>query len=292
MQKPIKKAIIPVAGLGTRFLPAVKSQPKEMLSLVDKPVIQYIVEEAVASGITDIIFITSQTKRALENHFDRNFELEYRLKQKKKKKELEEIMRISDMARFIYIRQKTPLGDGHAILCAKELIDDDEPVAVLFGDDLIDSKKPALKQMIDVYNKYKDPVIAIMEVPKKDIKSYGCIDGKKMDENIYNIKSLVEKPEPEKAPSNLAVIGKYIITPDVLDALASINKGGHIDGEIRLIDGFKKVLKNRSIVGYTFEGKRYDCGNKLGFLKASVTYGLKHPEIKKEFLAFLKKNNF
>ena len=290
--EPVKKAIIPVAGLGTRFLPAVKSQPKEMLSLVDKPVIQYIVEEAVASGIEDIIFITSQTKRALENHFDRNFELEYRLRQKGKKKELAEIMRITDMARFIYIRQKTPLGDGHAILCAKELIDDDEPVAVLFGDDLIDAKKPALKQMIEVYNKYQDPVIAIMEVPKPEIKHYGCIEAQKMDEKIFSIKSMVEKPDPDKAPSNLAVIGKYIVTPDVLEALAKIDKGGHGDKEIRLIDGFKKVLKNRSVLGYAFEGTRYDCGDKLGFLKASVAYGLKHPEIKKGFLEYLKKSNF
>lgn len=290
--KPVKKAIIPVAGLGTRFLPAVKSQPKEMLSLVDKPVIQYIVEEAVASGIEDIIFITSQTKRALENHFDRNFELEYRLKQKGKKKELAEIMRITDMARFIYIRQKTPLGDGHAILCAKELIDDDEPVAVMFGDDLIDSKKPALKQMIDVYNKYQDPIVAIMEVPNSEIKNYGCIEATKIDERIFGIKTMVEKPDPDKAPSNLAVIGKYIVTPDVLEELAKISKGGHKDGEIRLIDGFKKVLKKRSVLGYAFEGKRYDCGDKLGFLKATVAYGLKHPELKKEFLEYLRKNNF
>lgn len=292
MNKPIKKVIIPVAGLGTRFLPAVKSQPKEMLSIVDKPVIQYIVEEAVDAGIEQVIFITSQTKRSIENHFDRNFELEYRLKQKGKDDELAEIMKISDMASFVYIRQKTPLGDGHAILCAKDLIDDDEPVAVLFGDDLVDSKKSVLKQMIETYEKYKDPVIAIMEVENKDIKNYGCIDGKEMDDRIYNIKSLVEKPDPKDAPTNLAVIGKYIITPDVLEALTTINKGSLDDGEIRLIDGFKKVLKKRSIVGYSFEGKRYDCGDKLGFLKATVAYGLKHPELKKDFLKYLEEKNY
>lgn len=290
--KKIKKAIIPVAGFGTRFLPASKSQPKEMLSLVDKPVIQYIVEEAVASGIEQIIFITSSIKRALEDHFDRNFELEYRLGEKGKTKELKQIMEISDMAKFVYIRQKNPLGDGHAILCAKDLIDDDESVAVLFGDDIVDAKKPCLKQMIEVYEKYQDPVIATLEVPKADIKNYGCIDGKLIAERVYSVNGLVEKPEPAKAPSNLAVIGKYIITPDIMQALASIGKGGHADGEIRLIDGFLKVLEKRNVLAYSFEGTRYDCGDKLGFLKANVAFGLKHPDLKNDFRKFLKQNKF
>jgi len=290
--KKITKAIIPVAGFGTRFLPASKSQPKEMLSLVDKPVIQYIVEEAVASGIEQIIFITSSIKRALEDHFDRNFELEYRLKEKGKAKQLKQIMDISDMAKFVYIRQKNPLGDGHAILCAKDLIDDDESVAVLFGDDIVDAKKPCLKQMIEVYEKYQDPVIAALEVPKKDIKNYGCIDGKLINDRVYSVNGLVEKPEPAKAPSNLAVIGKYIITPDIMQALETIGKGSHNDGEIRLIDGFLRVLKKRNVLAYSFEGQRYDCGDKLGFLKANVAYGLKHPDLKTEFKKFLKQNNF
>jgi len=290
--KKIKKAIIPVAGFGTRFLPASKSQPKEMLSLVDKPVIQYIVEEAVASGIEQIIFITSSIKRALEDHFDRNFELEYRLAEKKKIKELKEIMAISDMAKFVYIRQKNPLGDGHAILCAKDLIDDDEPVAVLFGDDIVDAKTPCLKQMIDVYNKYQDPVIAALEVPNKDIKNYGCIDGNKIEDRVISVKGMIEKPDPAKAPSNLAIIGKYIITPDIFKALEKIGAGGHADGEIRLIDGFLQVLEKRSIIAYNFEGDRYDCGDKLGFLKANVAFGLKHPDLKSDFRKYLKQNNF
>lgn len=282
----MKKAIIPVAGLGTRFLPATKAQPKEMLNLVDKPLIQYIVEEAVASGITDIIFVTSQAKRSIEDHFDRNFELEYRLKQKQENETLEMIMQLSDLANFIYVRQKTPLGDGHAVLSAANLVQD-EPVAVLFGDDLIDNHVPALKQLIPVYQEYLDPVIAVSPVPQNQVSHYGIIKGLKIDKKVYQIKGLIEKPKVEKTPSNLAIVGRYILTPEVLKVLAQAKPS--VGGEIRLIDGFRQLLKTRSIYACELEGTWYDCGNKLNFLKATVNWGLKHKELKKPFTQYLKK---
>ncbi len=276
----IRKAIIPVAGLGTRFLPATKAQPKEMLALVDKPVIQYIVEEAVNSGIEEIIFVTSGTKRAIEDHFDRNFELEYRLKEKGKEAELKEILKISDLARFVYVRQKTPLGDGHALLTAKDLIGD-EPCAVLFGDDVIDGAVPTIKQLIEVYEKTNSPVMAVMEVPKADLRKYGV--AKTVDGNTTSrIEALVEKPDPSKAPSNLAVVGRYIITPKVFDELTKIKPAA--DGEIRLIDALSAMLeKGEAIYAHKFSGTRYDCGNKTQFLLASINFGLKHQIIGPEF---------
>lgn len=281
----IRKAIIPVAGLGTRFLPATKAQPKEMLALVDKPVIQYIVEEAVNSGIEEIIFVTSGTKRAIEDHFDRNFELEYRLKEKGKEEELKEILKISDLARFVYVRQKTPLGDGHALLTAKDLIGD-EPCAVLFGDDVIDGAVPTIKQLIEVYEKTNSPVMAVMEVPKADLKKYGV--AKTVDDGATSrIEALVEKPDPEKAPSNLAVVGRYIITPKVFDELTKLHPAG--DGEIRLIDALNAMLqKNEAVYAHKFSGTRYDCGNKTQFLLASINFGLKHHDIGQEFKEKLK----
>lgn len=283
----IRKAIIPVAGLGTRFLPATKAQPKEMLTLVDKPVIQHIVEEAVASGIEQVIFVTSQTKRAIEDHFDRNFELEYRLRQKGKDKDLAEVKRISDLASFVYVRQKTPRGDGDAILLAKELIGD-EPCVVMYGDDIVDAKVPLSAQLIKLYEKYKDPILAVQKVPKKEISKYGVIKGSKVRARTYEIIDLVEKPKPEKAPSDLAIIGRYIITPEVFEALENAEVSA--DGELRLIDAFRALKERRSIYAYEFEGTRYDCGNKLQFLIAAVDYGLKHKEVNKngEFTAFLK----
>lgn len=284
---PIRKAIIPVAGFGTRFLPATKAQPKEMLTLVDKPVIQHIVEEAVAAGIEQIIFVTSQTKRAIEDHFDRNFELEYRLQQKKKTKELAEVMRISDLASFVYVRQKNPNGDGHAILMAKEIIGD-EPCAVLYGDDVIDADTPCIGQLMELYEQYKDPIIAVQKVPKKDISKYGVISGTKMREGAYEVSDLVEKPKPEHAPSDLAVIGRYIITPDVFRALEAATPSP--DGEIRLIDAFRALRGRRAMYACEFRGRRYDCGNKLQFLIAAVDYGLKHAEANEDgaFADFLR----
>ena len=282
----IRKAIIPVAGLGTRFLPATKAQPKEMLPLVDKPVIQYIIEEAVASGIEEVIFITAIYKRSIEDHFDRNFELEYRLKEKGREKELKQILEISDLVKFVYVRQPAPLGDGHAILQAKELIGD-EPCAVLFGDDIIDSKTPVLKQLIDVYEKYNDPVIAVEAVPKSSVHKYGIIDGTEVNGNTIKIKKLVEKPDPKDSPSNLAIVGRYIITPPLFNELAKVKPDKN--GEIRLAGALENYIKSKPIYAHKFEGARYDCGNKLQFLIASVMYGMKHPEVGKEFTQFIKK---
>jgi len=283
----IRKAIIPVAGMGTRFLPAAKAQPKEMLAVVDKPVIQYIVEEAVASGIEEIIFVTAIGKRAIEDHFDRNFELEYRLEQKKKEKELEAIKKIGKLARFAFVRQTKPLGDGHAVLSAVPFIEAHEPIAILFGDDIIAGKKPALKQLMEVHEKYGDPVVALQSVPKRDVSSYGVIGGKKTGSNVWEVNRFVEKPSVEEAPSNLIVIGRYILTPEVIDILASQEPGK--DGEIRLADAFGTYLaRKRALYGCVFEGTRYDCGNKLGFLKAQIELGLQHPETGKQLKAYLK----
>jgi len=285
-QQTIKKAIIPVAGFGTRFLPATKAQPKEMLTLVDKPVIQYIIEEAVDSGITEIILITGQNKRAIEDHFDRNFELEYRLKQKKKKELLKEMDRITNLANFVYVRQKTPLGDGHAILQARDLVDKDEPVLVLYGDDLVVNKTPAAAQLIKVYEKYRDVVLAVERVDKKETDQYGIVDVVKSDGRTHEIRDFIEKPEPKNAPSNLAWIAKSIITPEIFDILSKIRKGK--SGEIRLADAFSIMLKDRSLYAHECEGTRFDCGSKLGFLQATVHFGLNHPELKKDFAKYLK----
>jgi len=284
---PIKKAIIPVAGMGTRFVPASKAQPKEMLAVVDKPVIQYIVEEAVESGIEEIIFVTSISKRAIEDHFDRNFELEYRLKQKKKNKELNIIESIGKLAKFAFVRQQKPLGDGHAVLSAIPFIDEDEPVAVLFGDDIIDGKIPALKQLMNVYEKYGDPVVALQQVPKKDVSKYGVIAGQEIGKRTWEISKFVEKPPVSKAPSDLIVVGQYILTPEIIKSLGKVKAGK--DGEIRLADAFATHLKKgKALYGCQFKGTRYDCGNKLGFLKAQVELGLKHPDIGKDLKKYLK----
>lgn len=283
----IRKAIIPVAGLGTRFLPASKAQPKEMLAVVDKPVIQYIVEEAVASGIEEIIFVTSIGKRAIEDHFDRNFELEYRLEQKGKKKELAMVGAIGKLAKFAFVRQNKPLGDGHAVLSALPFIDPSESVAVLFGDDIIAGEPPALSQLMRIHEIYRDPVVALHEVPRRDVSSYGVIGGQDLGNNTWQIDSFVEKPAEHKAPSTLAAVGRYILTPDILATLATQKAGK--DGEIRLADAFVSYLKKkRALYGCKFEGTRYDCGHKLGFLKAQIELGLVHPEIGPDLARYLK----
>jgi UTP--glucose-1-phosphate uridylyltransferase len=283
----IRKAIIPVAGMGTRFLPAAKAQPKEMLAVVDKPVIQYIVEEAVASGIEEIIFVTAIGKRAIEDHFDRNFELEYRLEQKKKKKELNIVKRIGKIAKFAFVRQTKPLGDGHAVVAALPFIDAHEPVAVLFGDDIIHSKRPTLRQLIDVFETYGEPVMALQKVPKNDLSRFGVIGGSQIAPNVWDIKSFVEKPTLKDAPSNLIVIGRYILTPEMYKLLPKQTAGG--DGEIRLADAFiTRLAQGKSLYGCTFEGTRYDCGSKLGFLKAQVELGLTHEETGADFKQYLK----
>jgi len=282
----IKKAVLPAAGFGTRFLPATKALPKEMLPIVDKPVIQYIVEEAVNSGITEIIIITGRGKRAIEDHFDHSFELEYNLVEKGKTALLKEVKKIEKLAKFIYVRQPEPLGDGHAILCAKEVIGD-EPFAVLFGDDIVDNETPALKQLIDLYDQTKSSVIAVEKIPKQDTGSYGIIEPLSSKNRTHEIKSLVEKPSPDKAPSNLGIIGKYVCTPEILKHLEKA-KSSHKDGEIRLIDGFRSLLQEQKIYGYEIEGTRYDTGDKLGLIKATVDFAMKRPELKNDLEKFLK----
>jgi len=283
----VTKAVIPVAGFGTRFLPATKAQPKEMLTLVDKPVIQYIVEEAVASGIEDIVFITGQNKRAIEDHFDRNFELEYRLRQKNKTKILEEVQAISDIARLVYIRQKTPLGLGHAVLTAKDVIGDN-PFVVLSGDDLIDSDVPATKQLIDVFNRYQDSVIGALEVPSDLVDQYGIVKPHGgSDGNVVEIEDIIEKPKKADAPSNIGVTGRWLLTPDIFACLEKTKPGA--GGEIQLTDGMRLLLQKRSMYACKLQGEYYDCGNKLEFLKATVNFGKKHPDVGQAFSSYLKK---
>jgi UTP--glucose-1-phosphate uridylyltransferase len=282
----VKKAILPVAGFGTRFLPATKAQPKEMLPIVDKPVIQYLVEEAVESGIEEIIFVTGRGKRAIEDHFDISFELEETLVEKNKQDLLEAVQKISNLARFSYVRQPLPLGDGHAILQAYHLIGN-EPALVIFGDCLYDSKIPASKQLMETYEKYGDSVIGLSEVEKEELSKFGVIDGVKLDEFNIEIKGIVEKPNPEDAPSNLVAVGKYIITPEVFEILSNMSSGK--SGEIRLADAFNLMLdQNKPVYGRILEGEWLDTGNKFNFLKATIHMGLKHPETKEKLNKYLK----
>lgn len=283
----IRKAIIPVAGMGTRFLPATKAQPKEMLPVVDKPVIQYIVEEAVAAGIEEVIFVTAIGKRALEDHFDRNFELEYRLEQKKKLKELAQIQEVGKLAKFAFVRQQKPLGDGHALLAAAPFIGRDEPVAVLFGDDIIAGKSPAIGELIETFHAQgEQPVLAVQEVPRAHVSNYGVIAGAALSEDVWNISQFVEKPKGEEAPSNYAVVGRYVLTPRILEILETQGPGE--GGEIRLADAFITHLgEGGKLFGRRFSGKRYDCGNKLQFILAQIELGLEHPEVKEGLRGYL-----
>jgi UTP--glucose-1-phosphate uridylyltransferase len=282
----ITKAIFPAAGLGTRFLPATKVSPKEMLPLVDKPLIQYVVEEAVASGIEEVVLVTGRGKRAIEDHFDVAFELEEDLKAKGKHKLLSEVQRIANLVTFCYIRQKKALGLGHAVLTAKRVVGD-EPFAVLLGDDIIDSDVPVLKQMMAVYKRYPATILAIQKVPKSQTKHYGIIDAKKIGNGIYLVKDMVEKPSPNEAPSNLAIIGRYILTPGIFTALEHTKPGK--GGEIQLTDGIRLLMEKEPIYAYEFDGIRHDAGDKLGFLKATVEFGLKNKEFGTEFRGYLQK---
>ena len=281
----IRKAILPVGGFGTRFLPATKAQPKEMLPVVDKPIVQYLVEEAVKAGIEQIIFVTGKGKRAIEDHFDSHFELEYLLAEKGKEEELEKVREISQMAEFFFVRQKQARGNGDAILTAKSFIGN-EPCAILFGDDLVDSEVPALKQLMDVYDKYQDSVIALTEVPHNDINKYGIIEGVNIANNLYEINKFIEKPQISDTNSNLAVIGKYIITPDVFDKLDFYKD--KVKGELGIDHAFNGMLGDKALYGLIIEGKRYDCGDKLGYVKATIEYGLKHETISDELRNYLK----
>lgn len=281
----IKKAIIPAAGLGTRFLPATKAQPKEMLPIVDKPTIQYIIEEAIESGIEDILIITGRNKRAIEDHFDKSIELEMTLEQKGKEELLELVRNISNMVDIHFIRQKEPKGLGHAIHCAKSFIKD-EPFAVLLGDDIVDSKaKPCLRQLIDVYNEYKTTILGVQEVHEEDVDKYGIVSGKHIENGVYKVKDLVEKPSIGEAPTNVAILGRYIITPEIFNILENTEKGA--GGEIQLTDALKVLANEQAMYAYTFEGKRYDVGNKLGFLQATVEFALNRDDLKDDFKEYL-----
>jgi len=280
----ITKAVLPAAGLGTRFLPATKAQPKEMLPLVDKPLIQYAVEESVGSGITDVIIVTGRGKTAIEDHFDVSFELERFLEDKGKTKELEIVKAISDLVNVSYVRQKEALGLGHAVAVAESLVGD-EPFAVLLGDDLVASDVPCIRQMIDVYEKVRAPVLAVMKVPRDEISSYGVIAGEQKGERLHRVRRLVEKPPADEAPSDLAIIGRYILTPSIFEHIKQTGKDER--GEIQLTNALESLLSETPIYGFEFEGRRHDCGNKLGFLKASVEYALDRDDLGAAFKRYL-----
>lgn len=281
----VKKAVIPAAGLGTRFLPATKAQPKEMLPIVDKPTIQYIIEEAVASGIEDIIIITGRSKRAIEDHFDKAYELENELLKSGKHNLVQLVQDISNLANIYYVRQKEALGLGHAIHCAKTFIGN-EPFAVLLGDDVVDAKTPCLKQMIDVYDEYQTTLLGVQTVAPEAVSKYGIIDGTQVGERIYQVHDMVEKPDPAKAPSNIAILGRYIITPAIFECLEQTKPGA--GGEIQLTDALKLLSKRESVYAYDFIGRRYDVGNKMGFLEATVEFALRRDDLKDEFSQYLK----
>ncbi len=287
MSKRVRTAVFPAGGLGTRFLPATKVIPKEMLALVDKPIIQYGVEEAVASGIEHIIFITGRGKSAMEDHFDVSYELDATLEKKGKKELLELSRKISSLARVSYVRQKAPLGLGHAVLCAKELVGD-EPFAVLLPDDVIDAEPPCIKQMIDVYEEREGSVLATMTIDGPDISAYGVLAGAPDAANprIYNCTGMVEKPKFENAPSKQAIVGRYVLTPRVFEMLEKTTPGA--GGEIQLTDGILALLQHEKVFGYTFEGKRFDAGDKFGMLQATVEFALKRPEFGEKFREYLK----
>ncbi len=287
MTMRVRKAVFPAAGLGTRFLPATKAQPKEMLPLVDKPIIQYGVEEALASGCDQIIIVTGRGKSAIEDHFDVSYELEKMLEERGKTELLATVRQISDMIHMAYVRQKEALGLGHAVLMARELVGN-EPFAVILADDIVDSEVPCLKQMIDVYNETGCSVLATERVEGDAISSYGVLDATSVPghERLFEVHDLVEKPKPQDAPSNLAIIGRYILTPAVFEALESTHLG--TGGELQLTDGLKDLLKSEKIYGYTFQGKRHDTGDKLGFLKATVEFALKRKDLGADFRQYLK----
>lgn len=286
--KKIRKAVFPAAGLGTRFLPATKAQPKEMLSLVDKPLIQYVVEEALASGIEHIVIVTGRGKQAIEDHFDISFELEHLLEERGKTELLKQLRQIHEHSSFSYIRQKQALGLGHAVLVARDLVGD-EPFAVMLGDDIVDSEVPCLKQMMDVYERYCSPVIAVAEVNGPDISRFGVVAVEQVDEHTYRITDMVEKPPYHQAPSNLAIIGRYILTPDIFPVLEETGRGA--GGEIQLTDAMRRLLQQREFYACKFTGERYDGGDKLGFLIATVTLALKRPDLGPAFRDYLKTLN-
>lgn len=280
----VRKAVIPAAGLGTRFLPATKSQPKEMLPIVDKPTIQYIVEEAAAAGIEDIIVVTGRNKRSIEDHFDRSIELELELEKNGKAQMLEIVRSIPEIANIHFIRQKQPLGLGHAVLTASHFIGD-EPFAVLLGDDVVISKKPALQQMVEVFDEYKTSILGVQEVAPDVVHKYGIVECKHVDEEVYKVRNLVEKPSREEAPSNIAILGRYILTPSIFTYLENQEKGA--GGEIQLTDSLKRLAQDEAMYAYVFKGHRYDVGTKLGFLQANIEFALRSPEVAEDLKNYL-----
>lgn len=280
----VKKAIIPAAGLGTRFLPATKAQPKEMLPIVDKPTIQYIIEEAVASGIEEILIITGRNKKCIEDHFDKSVELEMELEKSGKQELLELVRNVSELVNIHYIRQKEPKGLGDAIHCAKTFVGN-EPFAVLLGDDIVDSEVPCLKQLIDCYSEYKTSILGVQTVNEADVSKYGIIDGIHIEDRVYKVKNLVEKPSIDEAPSNIAILGRYIITPAIFEIIENTPPGK--GGEIQLTDALKTLISQEPMYAFDFQGKRYDVGDKLGFLQATVEFALKKPQLREPFIEYL-----
>ncbi len=282
----VTKAVFPVAGLGTRFLPATKASPKEMLPVVDKPLIQYAAEEAIAAGITELIFVTGRSKRAIEDHFDKAYELESELEARGKRETLEELRDVVPKnITCVYIRQAEALGLGHAVLCAKKVVGN-EPFAVLLADDLIQAETPVLKQMVDLYDHYHSSILGVQNVPREETASYGVVKARALDQRIHKMEGIVEKPKPAAAPSTLAVVGRYILTSRIFECLEKTPAGA--GGEIQLTDGIAALLKREQILAYEFVGKRYDCGSKLGYLQATVEYALAHPQLKAEFRSYLR----
>ncbi|MGO4277555.1 UDP-glucose pyrophosphorylase [Cupriavidus sp. OV038] len=285
MENRVTKAVFPVAGLGTRFLPATKASPKEMLPVVDKPLIQYAVEEAMAAGITEMIFVTGRSKRAIEDHFDKAYELEMELEAKNKQALLDVVRSIKPAhVECYYVRQPEALGLGHAVLCAAKLVGD-TPFAVMLADDLLDGDVPIMKQMVDVYNHYNCSVLGVEEIAPEQSRSYGVVEGREWDERVIKMSGIVEKPAPEDAPSNLGVVGRYILTPRIFDHIRELKPGA--GGEYQLTDAIQSMLDQEQVLAYRYNGVRYDCGSKLGYLKATVEFALKHPEVRDEFSAYL-----
>lgn len=285
MNSQIRKAVFPIAGLGTRFLPATKASPKEMLPVVDKPLIQYAVEEAYAAGIRHMIFVTGRTKRSIEDHFDTAYELESELEAAGKQAMLELVHSIKpeDM-QCVYVRQPRALGLGHAVLCARELVGN-EPFAVLLADDLMVGEPPVMAQMVEQFRQWRASILAVQEVPRQETRKYGIIDGQIINDHLLDVGSIVEKPDPESAPSTLAVAGRYILTPGIFDEISNLPRG--VGGEIQLTDGIASLLRREKVFAYRYDGQRYDCGSKLGFLQATVDLAKQHPEIGKDFNAWL-----
>ncbi|MEM5452023.1 UTP--glucose-1-phosphate uridylyltransferase GalU [Paraburkholderia guartelaensis] len=281
----VTKAVFPVAGLGTRFLPATKASPKEMLPVVDKPLIQYAVEEAIAAGITEMIFVTGRSKRAIEDHFDKSYEIEAELEARGKKQLLELVRGIKPShVDCFYVRQPEALGLGHAVLCAEKLVGDN-PFAVILADDLLHGEPPVTSQMVDLFNHYHSSVLGVEEIPRADTRSYGVVDGKTWEENIVKLSAIVEKPAPDAAPSNLGVVGRYILKPRIFKHLRALKPGA--GGELQLTDAIESLLSDEQVLAYKYRGKRYDCGSKLGYLKATVEFALQHSEVGSEFAEYL-----